>query len=133
LNWQQFAIIGFYKYFPEYGYYLNFLRESGYFVKVQTYSINAKFNKSAINRLPMYLPREDERREIVTMLDAVMKKIAVIQTKRRLLEELFHTLLHQLMTAQIRVNELKSDNHIKGFEKYQLGLDYFSKQISSNK
>jgi type I restriction enzyme S subunit len=87
-------------------YYLNFLRESGYFVKAQTFSINAKFNKSAINRLSMHLPREDERREIVTMLDAVTKKIAVLQTKRSLLEDLFRTLLHLLMKAQIRVYDL---------------------------
>jgi type I restriction enzyme, S subunit len=87
-------------------YYLNFLRESGYFVKAQTFSINAKFNKSAINRLPMYLPREDERREIVTILDAVTKKIALLQTKRSLLEDLFRTMLHLLMNAQIRVHDL---------------------------
>ncbi len=87
-------------------YYLNFLRESGYFVKAQTFSVNAKFNKSAINRLATYLPGEDDRREIVTALDAVTKKIAVLQTKRRLLEDLSRTLLHQLMTAQIRVHNL---------------------------
>ena len=46
-------------------YYLNYLRESGYFVRSQTYSVNAKFNKSAINRLPTYLPNADERRDIV--------------------------------------------------------------------
>jgi type I restriction enzyme S subunit len=90
-------------------YYLNFLRESGYFVKSQTFSVNAKFNKSAINRLPTYLPGEDERREIVTTLDAVAKKIAGEQVKKKLLEELFRTLLHQLMTAQIRVHDLDLD------------------------
>jgi type I restriction enzyme, S subunit len=87
-------------------YYLNFLRKSGYFVKSQTFSVNAKFNKSAINRLPTYLPGEDERRQIVIALDAVEKKIEVVQTKIRLLQDLFRTMLHQLMTAQIRVHEL---------------------------
>ena len=87
-------------------YYLNFLRESGYFVKTQTFSVNAKFNKSAINRLPTYLPGEDERRDIVTALDAVAKKIDVLLAKKHLIEDLFRTLLHQLMTAQIRVNDL---------------------------
>ena len=88
-------------------YYLNFLRESGYFVKAQTFSVNAKFNKSAINRLPTYLPHEDERRDIVTMLDATAKKIDALLAKKRLLEDLFRTLLHQLMTAQIRVHDLE--------------------------
>jgi len=87
-------------------YYLNFLRESGYFVKTQTFSVNAKFNKSAINRLPTYLPGEDERRDIVTALDAVAKKIDVLLAKKHLLEDLFRTLLHQLMTAQLRVHDL---------------------------
>jgi type I restriction enzyme S subunit len=87
-------------------YYLNFLRESGYFVKAQTFSINAKFNKSAINRLPTYLPGEEERRDIVAALDSITRKIAVAQTKNRMLDDLFRTLLHQLMTAQLRVQDL---------------------------
>ena len=90
-------------------YFLNYLRSSGYFVKRHSFSVNAKFNKSAINRLPTYLPEEGERREIVTVLDAVTRKIAVQQTKRQLLEDLFRTLLHQLMTAQIRVDDLDLD------------------------
>ncbi|MDE2059451.1 MAG: restriction endonuclease subunit S [candidate division NC10 bacterium] len=87
-------------------YYLNFLRESGYFKKTQTFSVNAKFNKSAINRLPTYLPGKDERRDIVTALDAVAKKIDMLLVKKHLLEDLFRTMLHQLMTAQIRVHAL---------------------------
>lgn len=87
-------------------YYLNFVRASGYFVKAQTFSVNAKFNKSAINRLPTYLPGEDERQEIVTMLDVLSRKTDVLVAKKRLLEDLFRTLLDQLMTAQMRVNNL---------------------------
>ena len=87
-------------------YYLNFLRESGVFLKKQTFSVNAKFNKSAINELPTYLPGEEERRDIVAALDAVGKRLEVLQVKRGLLEDLFRTLLHRLMTAQIRVNDL---------------------------
>jgi type I restriction enzyme S subunit len=52
------------------------------------------------------LPHKEERREIVAALDAVSKKIEVAQEKNRLLNELFRTLLHQLMTAQIRVHDL---------------------------
>jgi len=87
-------------------YYLNFLRESGVFLKKQTFSINAKFNKSAINELPTYLPGEEERREIVGALDAVDMKLEVLQAKRHLIEDLFRTLLQQLMTARIRVDDL---------------------------
>ena len=87
-------------------HYLNFLRESGFFLKKQTFSVNAKFNKSAIDELPTYLPGEEERREIVDALDAVGKKLEVLRAKRRLLEDIFRTLLHQLMTAQIRIHNL---------------------------
>lgn len=87
-------------------YFLNFLRASGYFVKSQTFSVNAKFNKSAVNRLPTYLPGEDERRDIVIALDAVERKLTVFQAKQNLLTHLFRTLLHQLMTTQIRVHDL---------------------------
>jgi type I restriction enzyme S subunit len=87
-------------------YFLSYLRESGYFVKSQSFSVNAKFNKSAINRLPTYLPSEGERREIVTALDAINNNIISVDAKRRLFANLFRTLLHQLMTAQIRVNDL---------------------------
>ena len=87
-------------------YYLNFLRESGFFLKKQTFSVNAKFNKSAINELPTYLPGEEERREVVDALDAVGKKLDALHSRKRLIEDLFRTLLHQLMTAQIRVHNL---------------------------
>lgn len=91
-------------------HYLNFLRETGFFIKKQTFSINAKFNKSAINELPTYLPGEEECREIVTALDTIGKKLDVLQARRHLLEDLFRTLLHQLMTAQIRVNDIQFDD-----------------------
>jgi type I restriction enzyme S subunit len=87
-------------------YYLNFLRESAYFVKSQTFAVNAKFNKSAINRLPTYLPKEDERQEIAAALDAVSLKLKTLQAKHAALTALFRTLLHQLMTAQLRVHDL---------------------------
>jgi restriction endonuclease S subunit len=89
---------------------LNFLRESGYFVKAQSFSVNAKFNKSAINRLPTYLPNEDERQEIVMALDAVGSKLKILQAKHAMLTVLFRTLLHQLMTSQIRIHNLDLSN-----------------------
>jgi type I restriction enzyme S subunit len=87
-------------------YYLRYLRESGFFLKGHTFSINAKFNKSAVNKLPVFLPARDERRDITLTLDATERKIAVIQEKRRLFQELFQTLLYRLMSARTRVDEL---------------------------
>ncbi len=86
-------------------YYFNLLRESGHFVKIQTYSVNAKFNKSAMNALPTFVPKRDEQDEIASTLDCVQAKIQMAQRKHASLNDLFRTLLHQLMTGQVRVNE----------------------------
>jgi type I restriction enzyme S subunit len=57
--------------------------------------------------LPIPLPATlDEQREIVAILDAIDKKIALHRKKRRVLEELFKALLHKLITGEIRVAEL---------------------------
>lgn len=57
--------------------------------------------------LPVPLPSTlDEQREIVTVLDALDRKIGLHQQKRGVLEELFKALLHKLMTGEIRVTDL---------------------------
>ncbi len=47
-----------------------------------------------------------EQTEIVAILEVVDVKIREHRTQRRNLEELFRTLLHELMTARIRVNDI---------------------------
>jgi hypothetical protein len=54
----------------------------------------------------MYLCIEDERKKIVVAVDAIDKRIAIVALKKGLLNNLFQSLLQQLMTAQIRVNDL---------------------------
>jgi type I restriction enzyme S subunit len=51
-------------------------------------------------------PTLDEQREIVTILDAIDRKIDLHRKKRAVLEELFKALLHKLMTGEIRVDQL---------------------------
>lgn len=48
----------------------------------------------------------NEATEIVTILDALDRKITLHKQKRAVLEELFQSLLHKLMTGEIRVSEL---------------------------
>jgi type I restriction enzyme S subunit len=48
----------------------------------------------------------DEASEIVAILDALDRKIALHRQKRAVLEELFQSLLHKLMTGEIRVADL---------------------------
>jgi type I restriction enzyme, S subunit len=51
-------------------------------------------------------PTLDEQREIVEILDAIDRKIDLHKRKRAVLEELFKTLLHKLMTGEIHVADL---------------------------
>tara|TARA_Y100000815_G_scaffold275071_1_gene311411 strand:- start:2303 stop:3523 length:1221 start_codon:yes stop_codon:yes gene_type:complete len=62
--------------------------------------------------LPLWLPVPqtlDEQMEIATSIGAIQNKIDDECTKLSLLNDLFKTLLHQLMTAQLRVNDLDLD------------------------
>ena len=86
--------------------YFNHLRESGYFIKLHTYSINAKFNKSAVNALPIAMPSREEQDQIVNTLEAIQQRIDRSKNKKRALQDLLRTLLHELMTAKIRVDRL---------------------------
>jgi type I restriction enzyme, S subunit len=52
------------------------------------------------------LPSLEEQQKSVTVLEAVDQKLAVTARKHATLTDLFRTLLHKLMTAQIRVHDL---------------------------
>jgi type I restriction enzyme S subunit len=60
------------------------------------------------------LPPTDEQDEIVKCLGAVDEKLRSAAQKRGTLDDLFRTLLHQLMTARIRVHELNLDEIVVG-------------------
>lgn len=60
-----------------------------------------------LRSFPIPLPSAlDEQHEIVTILDTIDRKIDLHRRKPAVLEELFKALLHKLMTAEIRVNDL---------------------------
>ncbi len=64
-------------------------------------------NTGTIDSLPLPLPvTEEEQREIVEILEAIDCKIDLHKRKRAVLEELFRTLLHKLMTGEVDVNDL---------------------------
>lgn len=48
----------------------------------------------------------DEAEEIASILDAIDSKIDIHRRKRALLEDLFKSLLHKLMTGEIRISDL---------------------------
>ena len=87
-------------------HYLSWLRAAQYFIKLHNYMVNAKFNKSAVNALPTVLPDRPEQDEIATAIDIIIEKVNHHRASNALMNRLFQMLLHQLMTAQVRVNDL---------------------------
>ena len=60
-----------------------------------------------VEKFKVPLPGDpDEAEEIVTILGAIDRKIDLHRRKQDVLEELFRTLLHKLMTGEMRVEEL---------------------------
>lgn len=59
-----------------------------------------------LRSVPIPVPTLDEQQEIVAILDAIDRKIDLHRRKRAVLDELFKTLLHKLMTGEIRVADL---------------------------
>ena len=78
-----------------------------YFLKVAHKTTNlACINTTKLKAFPVLIPTRDEQREIVTVLDAIDRKIDLHRRKHAVLDELFKTLLHKLMTGEIRAADL---------------------------
>lgn len=66
-------------------------------------------NQGMLGNIKISLPPLPEQRKIASMLSAIDEKIEAEENKKKALEDLFNTLLHNLMTARIRVNHLALD------------------------
>ena len=67
-------------------------------------------NKDLVAGFPIPVPSTlPEQHEIATALQTIDRKLAHHERKRDTLQELFKTLLHELMTGRIRVHELDID------------------------
>lgn len=81
-----------------------------YFLMVAHKTTNlACINTTKLRAFPVVRPELDEQREIASILQTIDRKISVHERKRATLRDLFQTMLHQLMTAQIRVDNLDID------------------------
>jgi type I restriction enzyme S subunit len=81
-----------------------------YFLTVAHKTTNlASINSTKLKALPVLIPPKDEQRQIAHILQTLDRKIALHVKKRAALNDLFKTLLHLLMTAQIRVHKLEID------------------------
>lgn len=65
------------------------------------------FNVGAVKNTQMPLPPMDQQDEIVSHLQLIDAKHDLATSKRNALQDLFRTLLHELMTAKTRVHELE--------------------------
>lgn len=72
------------------------------------FNINTKTIDSVLVPVPPSAAR-NEQDEIVGVLKTLDRKISIHERKRATLQELFKTLLHKLMTGQIRVDKLDID------------------------
>ncbi|MCP4284484.1 MAG: restriction endonuclease subunit S, partial [Gammaproteobacteria bacterium] len=61
------------------------------------------FNVGAVKNTQMPLPPKDEQDEIIAHLELIDSKQDLAESKRNGFQDLFRTLLHELMTAKIRV------------------------------
>jgi len=86
-------------------YYMQFhyqdLRELGHGANQRN------LNMDLIKSFPLSFPEIEEQQDIIDSLSAFDKKLSLIEQKRDLLEELFRTLLHQLMTGKVRTADLR--------------------------
>lgn len=74
--------------------------------KLDSGAANPALNRNFVHDEIVSWPASAEQREIVEILDAIDRKIDLHRRKRVVLDELFKTLLHKLMTGEIRVADL---------------------------
>lgn len=78
-----------------------------YFLSVAHKTTNlACINTSKLKAFPMLVPTAEEQCEIVNILRLVDRRRSIAADALATVRSLFRTLLHQLMTAQIRVHDL---------------------------
>jgi len=89
-------------------HYLLFIRSlAKYFEQYYDFVVNAKFNASHTRQIPVYVPPLEVQTEIADILSSVASRIEVEENKKKALEELFRTLLNNLMTGKVRVDQLE--------------------------
>ena len=63
-------------------------------------------NRNTFSAIELALPSPEEQQEIAGALDAVSNRTEVAERKKNQLQDLFRTILHELMTAKTRINAL---------------------------
>ncbi|MBE7512723.1 MAG: restriction endonuclease subunit S [Anaerolineales bacterium] len=85
-------------------YLLSFLRNQGVFFRLSRRAVNqANFNANQLSNLVVPVPSPEDQDAITELLKDIDEKIAAEEDRKAALQELFRSLLHQLMTGQIRL------------------------------
>ena len=85
-------------------------KQGQYEIRIRTSKTSQpKLALNRVKQIPIPLPPLPEQQKIASMLSAIDEKIEAEENKKKALEDLFNTLLHNLMTARIRVNHLALD------------------------
>jgi type I restriction enzyme S subunit len=82
-------------------YFLQTERVQNYLRGLGGRSAQAGFNQGELGRLPIHLPPLNEQDEVVSVLDACETKAAMLNREVGLLDELFRTLLEELMARRL--------------------------------
>ncbi|WP_186300310.1 restriction endonuclease subunit S [Denitromonas ohlonensis] len=64
-------------------------------------------NAALIRSFPLAFPKQDEQTAVVTAFESLDQKRALHERKKTQLQDLFRTLLHELMTAKTRVHDFE--------------------------
>jgi len=67
----------------------------------------ANISATKLKSFPIPLPPLEEQKEIAHILSTVDKKIEIEKKKKEILKELFKTMLHKLMSGEIRLKEIE--------------------------
>ena len=86
-------------------YMLNFLNIKSFI----TGDARGKLSKSILLKLKLFLPPLPEQKKIASILSKIDERIQSYEEQKLALQALFKSMLHKLMTAQIRVHKLDID------------------------
>jgi type I restriction enzyme S subunit len=87
--------------------FVAYLLEKMRLKRFDTGAANPTLNRNIVHGEKVAIPPKDQQVEIGEALEAVESKITIHESRKRSFQDLFRTLLHELMTAKTRVHKLE--------------------------
>ena len=87
--------------------FTSYLLETLDLKRFDTGAANPTLNRNIVHGEKIAFPPEDQQKEIGSVLQSCEDKILVHERQKHSFEDLFRTLLHELMTAEVRVREIE--------------------------